>query len=727
MSIVNNPLYPPRNLPGGIPAIVPFSMRETPSLLLMVEEMRKWMNDSLVPFINENIEKLSADWVSAVTELTENWERLSIELIAQVESAKTDAEAAAAASALAQSAAEAARDLAALYASQAEEIQDTAITGIVTQVDSSTRELLDLLYAGKSDFEVISEAVENGRLSEDTLSGRFDEKLDKSDFTDFESARVPSDQKRYVTVNVRDFGAVEYENSDTVGSTEKIQAAINFVHNSGGGTVIIDGVYWVKAHDENTSSTNYLRDSGGIEMLDNVTLKLTGSAQLKAISNSYGAYNIIRIYDKTNVEIEGGSLIGDAASHTGVSGEWGYGIAISGSTDVRVKNVNVRDCWGDGINVQVVASGGVYVPSKNVKITSVVCDNNRRQGMSIEGLVGGIIEDSTFKNTGRTTFTAPGAGIDIEPWNDSNPVTDLTIRNCNFINNVGNGLLIFRQGCKNISVDDCVFDGNSGQYQLRLDKTGGSISVKDCVFSNSPVNVPQLSGAVLVLRSSNVKFDANTFDARLILWIHSDLSLFENVRIINNDFRFNHSQPIECIRVTEHARKVEISGNLFQHSGARAPGVVVNVGSSGTLQDVAIHNNTFTNCSNAIITGIVTNLTIDLNVIDSSGASAISTYMKSGHITRNRISGACLTSDTAQMVVLNSDYVMIEGNTFLREPIMTVPETRRATHAIRFGFSEVNGLWVRNNLIKDLVRYDQLPALPRTNSYAETTPGNWAW
>ena len=38
-----------------------------------------------------------------------------------------------------------------------------------------------------------------------------------------------------------------------------------------------------------------------------------------------------------------------SGGHTGNTGEWGHGIAVFGSTNVTIENVDISQCWGDGI------------------------------------------------------------------------------------------------------------------------------------------------------------------------------------------------------------------------------------------------------------------------------------------------------------------------------------------------------------------------------------------
>lgn len=168
------PVYPQ----GSVPQIVPFSIRETPSLMYLIERMREWLNDELVPFINASITTLVDGWEENKLELIEAWEQLSADLIARVDQAVVDITNEVDEAKQAAIASQASADLAEMYASQVVAFQDQAIGNIAGDTDSITRGVLDGLYAGKSAFESVSNVIATGRLSADTIDERFSAKAD---------------------------------------------------------------------------------------------------------------------------------------------------------------------------------------------------------------------------------------------------------------------------------------------------------------------------------------------------------------------------------------------------------------------------------------------------------------------------------------------------------------------------------------------------------------------
>ena len=232
-------------------------------------------------------------------------------------------------------------------------------------------------------------------------------------------------------------------------------------------------------------------------------------------------YNIITIKDVSNVTFEGGKVVGDVTSHLGNTGEWGYGIALTGAKNATVRNVFVTQCWGDGINVQALYSdylnktidGHCY----NILIDNVVCDDNRRQGMSIEGCIGIDVIRSTFSNTGMSKAILPTAGIDIEPWFDTQVVQDIVISECEFYNNKGGNLIaplttkLWELGnCKNFTIKNNTFD----DYVVRFNR------VRDVLFEDNTVGTEH--GLLEFNQYSDISILSNTINGKVGIYTESE-------------------------------------------------------------------------------------------------------------------------------------------------------------------------------------------------------------
>lgn len=187
-------------------------------------------------------------------------------------------------------------------------------------------------------------------------------------------------------------------------------------------------------------------------------------------------YQIVQIYDVHDVEFKGGKIVGDLLDHpytSGSSHEWGHGISIKNAQRIKVTSVFVTHCIGDGIVV-----GGWQEPNTNVydkaakqvRLENIVSDDNRRQAMTISHADGVVVNNCRLTNTGKTKFTAPSAGLDIEPnseapWNQG--VKNVLIENCFFAGNkyrqfLSHGYLNSgdEDNIQNVTVKGCTFEGN---------------------------------------------------------------------------------------------------------------------------------------------------------------------------------------------------------------------------------------------------------------------------
>ena len=216
------------------------------------------------------------------------------------------------------------------------------------------------------------------------------------------------------TYNVKDYGAVGNGSHD---DAPAIQAAINAA--AAGGTVYVPaGTYKV--------GYNAQGDNASVKLKSNITFQMASGAEIKIATNGAQFYSILSITNVHDITVTGGTLTGDRDTHTGTTGEWGCGLAVWNGTNITIDGVKSRNCWGDGFLVD----GNNGTTSQNVTVKNCTADNNRRQGLSICGTV----EDNTFSNT---LGTMPQGGIDLEPWDAKQTVTEVTVSGNTF---KGNGM-----------------------------------------------------------------------------------------------------------------------------------------------------------------------------------------------------------------------------------------------------------------------------------------------
>jgi len=187
-----------------------------------------------------------------------------------------------------------------------------------------------------------------------------------------------------------------------------------------------------------SSGTYKIDASIGLKLKSDMTLALDQEAVLEALPASSSNYAVIKIYNANNVNVLGGFIKGERTLHKGVLGEWGMGVDIRDCSDILIQDVNISECWGDGIYV------GSFPKSNSsgcqrIKINRVVCDRNRRQGLSLVACNNVTVSDSTFSNT---SGTKPACGIDLEP-NGRSVVSNVSIVRCRLTGNAGDGVQFY--------------------------------------------------------------------------------------------------------------------------------------------------------------------------------------------------------------------------------------------------------------------------------------------
>jgi parallel beta-helix repeat protein len=217
-----------------------------------------------------------------------------------------------------------------------------------------------------------------------------------------------------LTVTVKD-APYNAKGDGTTDDTAALQKAVDAIAGTGGTVTVPDGTYLVNALTS-------------IQLRSSMTLSLSGGAILKAIPNSSSSYTILRISGVSNVNVVGGTLLGDRSAHAGTSGEQGVGLRITGNAQhIAVVGVTSKECWGDGFMV---------ADASDVTLCNITADHNRRQGLSITGGNGIVVKNSSFINS---QGTIPEDGLDIEP-NSGQTVSNVLITACVFANNAGDGI-----------------------------------------------------------------------------------------------------------------------------------------------------------------------------------------------------------------------------------------------------------------------------------------------
>ena len=137
--------------------------------------------------------------------------------------------------------------------------------------------------------------------------------------------------------------------------------------------------------------------------------------KLQATSN--GGCKILSI-ECENATIKNLNIIGDVSTHTGSTGEVAHGVSLIVCSNIRLENINISECWGDGICFVDVEQDGVGYYPHDIQVVNCKSYRNRRNAMSIEAGRRLEIVGCDFAYTGSIVGTSPSAGLDIEPYHD---------------------------------------------------------------------------------------------------------------------------------------------------------------------------------------------------------------------------------------------------------------------------------------------------------------------
>jgi len=212
-----------------------------------------------------------------------------------------------------------------------------------------------------------------------------------------------------------------------------------------------------------------------LRITSNTVVTLDGNIVLEP--NSFPEYSVVLI-DGENVVLKGkGSIVGDKFSHLEKKGEWGMGVHISGGVNISVRDIIIKDCWGDCIYI----AG----KSKNVSIDNCFLDNGRRQGISIVSASDININNCIISNVGGT---APQYAIDIEP-NAGENVERVSINNVKSISCQG-GIMGYGRAANTtigtIEIKNSIIEG--AQLCPVYFEKGRNVTVEDCSIINSETN-----------------------------------------------------------------------------------------------------------------------------------------------------------------------------------------------------------------------------------------------
>jgi Secretion system C-terminal sorting domain len=195
--------------------------------------------------------------------------------------------------------------------------------------------------------------------------------------------------------------------------------------------------------------------------LTNKTILFEPGVKLIATAGYGTDDNLFRIRYCNNVKVIGNNTLFKMQKAEYTSGEFRHCIAIVDCDNIEVSNITAAGSGGDGIFI--AAFGPTKFYCENIVLRNMVCDNNRRQGISVITVKNLLVEHCIFKNT---NGTLPEAGVDFEPDQNYERLENIIFKKCSFTNNHGNGVALAMINLNSTSVpiditfNDCYLSQN---------------------------------------------------------------------------------------------------------------------------------------------------------------------------------------------------------------------------------------------------------------------------
>lgn len=335
----------------------------------------------------------------------------------------------------------------------------SALTGVVAGQNFSVYEFETGLGWGGGDFVALSGSptVNNVETFSSVTSGIYFKRKDVTVF-DFDMGGIAGD--------------------GTTDDTVKLQAVLN---------AAVGRKCYLNRHCRLTAT--------GLAVPSDTQMEFGPEGFLELLPHNTGSYAILSVRDVGDVEIINPRVDGRRDLNSAVTGEFGMGISIRGTTGlVRIINPVANNCWGDGYYIGASTQDWC----DNVEIENPKAHNNRRQGLSLISAKRLVVNGGDL---GATTGTAPAAGIDIEPNSPNNHLGHIRFNNVQTYTNVfggAAGILVYLSSLgdangKTIDIEfnNCTDNGSTNAATVIGSKPG----LKGRIQFNNPVSLNALLGA----------------------------------------------------------------------------------------------------------------------------------------------------------------------------------------------------------------------------------------
>ncbi len=330
--------------------------------------------------------------------------------------------------------------------------------------------------------ERFNNQIAGSDLDDETIDFRHSDMLGKSFITARKRGDFLDQAVRDHGVNVKWFSAAGDGVTD---DTVSIQAAFDAAYN----------IYF--------PAGNYLVDATiGLKPHNNSVINLDDQALISVKPNAAGGYRLFDLENSSDITIIGGTLIGDAETHEGVTGQWGMGIHLENSKRISIRQMKINKFWGDGIYI-----GGVGYDKRchDIKIDDVDFNANRRQGISVINVEGLQISKATITNT---SGTGPAAGIDFEPNNNGEVLKAVDIGELITADNDHAAVLINLSALFDTTSAN-LYDADTSQVDIRINKISSRNDLYGLDLESAQISNYKVYGNILINELNIEDSDSN--------------------------------------------------------------------------------------------------------------------------------------------------------------------------------------------------------------------------
>lgn len=442
----------------------------------------------------------------------------------------------------------------------------------------------------------------------------------RPDPSDWEPARVQMDDPS-VWIDTRARGAQHDGSTDDA----------SFINDA-----LADGVQVYVA-----AGTGDTRVGASLTPQSNQTVRLAPNAKIRALGTLTGAgfdAAVFLIDTKDNVTIEGGTLDGDRTVNVN---KGTYGVVIVGSTRVRLINVMAVNFpgtdaagtnGGDGFYIH--KSGAVY--SVDVTLKGCTADNCVRQGLSIISGKNFRILNCNFTNI---VGSNPGCGIDIEPNNGTDVISDVLIDGF-YIENCDRGISVSNTtAMANITIGRGTIRttrntvAGHGIFLSSGTMTGfcitGPVSIEETVCCGVYMAGDGFAISRVTVKNATTARQANNYGMRVTgakNWSIRDSTIYVTAAASTDGLRIESATGIGRVEVTvdcggqntaairsDNSVDISFAGSNLRNTGGVGDGISINnSGSGGTGHSVTgVRATGFNN-------GVALNAATSANLVDDN-------------------------------------------------------------------------------------------------------------